>query len=133
MPAAVGPRLLEAATLLLLTAGAALANPNSTVALLNLQKQRADAAAGEVANRAGTYYGGGLQSGLAENQRVNVAQNQDAVTKLITARHNGAEDFQIRNLADVIQTASAGGGTATTVATTTPSVIPVSDPATSAL
>lgn len=65
-----------------LTAGAALANPNSTVALLNLQKQRADAAAGEAANRAGTYYGGGLQSGLAENQRVNVAQNQDAVTKL---------------------------------------------------
>jgi flagellar basal-body rod protein FlgC len=29
---------------------------------------------------------------------------------------------------ELIQTASAGGGTATTVATTTPSVIPVSDP-----
>jgi macrolide transport system ATP-binding/permease protein len=38
---------------------------------------------------------------------------QDAVTRLVTARHNGAEDFQIRNLADVIQAASAEQDTMT--------------------
>ena len=65
-----------------LTAGAAQANPNSTVALLALQKRRSDAAAQQAANRVGTLYGGGYQGGLQENQRINVAQNQDAVTKL---------------------------------------------------
>ena len=38
---------------------------------------------------------------------------QATVTKLLTARHNGAEDFQIRNLADVVQTASAEQDTMT--------------------
>jgi macrolide transport system ATP-binding/permease protein len=38
---------------------------------------------------------------------------QDALTKLLTARHNGAEDFQIRNLADVVQAASAEQDTMT--------------------
>jgi macrolide transport system ATP-binding/permease protein len=38
---------------------------------------------------------------------------QDALTRLITARHNGAEDFQIRNLADVIQEATAEQDTMT--------------------
>ena len=38
---------------------------------------------------------------------------QDAVLKLLAARHNGADDFQIRNLADVIQTATAEQDTMT--------------------
>lgn len=65
-----------------LTAGAAGANPFSTIRLLALQNERANQAVNANSNRLGTYYGGGLQSGLGENQRVNAAQNQDAQIKL---------------------------------------------------
>ncbi len=38
---------------------------------------------------------------------------QDSVTALLTARHNGSQDFQIRNMADVIETATVAQNTMT--------------------
>lgn len=64
------------------TAGAAAANPFSTVNLMARAYQQANQGARENANRLGTYQGGGLTSGLNENQRLNAAQEQDATLKL---------------------------------------------------
>lgn len=63
-------------------AGEAQANPFSTIAGLTRQNQLDNAAAQEAANRAGTYQGGGLQSGLGEAQRVNAARVTDATRSL---------------------------------------------------
>lgn len=65
-----------------LTAGAAQANPYSTVSLLAQQNQQQNAAARQAAARFGTTYGGGLQSGLGEAQRLYAGNMQNAYSKL---------------------------------------------------
>lgn len=58
------------------------ANPFSDTRLLDAAYQNQQSATRNAANRSGVYQGGGLTSGLGEDQRVYAAQNQDAVTKL---------------------------------------------------
>lgn len=65
-----------------LTAGAAAANPFGTSQLLARQFQLDKLAEANAANRAGTTFGGGAQSGQDQAQRNYSAQNQDAVTQL---------------------------------------------------
>jgi len=38
---------------------------------------------------------------------------EDAATKLLTARHNGSEDFMIRNMAEILETATTAQNTLT--------------------
>lgn len=65
-----------------LLAAQARSNPLSTVNLLAQAYQRANADVRQTANRAGTLFGGGLQSGLAETGRINAAQTTEATRSL---------------------------------------------------
>ena len=50
---------------------------------------------------------------VAVSDLTQMSSVQESVTTLLTGRHNGTQDFQIRNMADVIQTATAAQDTMT--------------------
>lgn len=64
------------------TASAAAANPYSTTRLMGEANTNQIGSIRNQANRFGTYYGGGLQSGLQQQQLAYGGQTQDATTKL---------------------------------------------------
>jgi len=64
------------------TASAAAANPYSTSRLMGIANTNQQNAIREQANRLGTYNGGGLQSGLNQQQLAYGGQTQDAATKM---------------------------------------------------
>jgi hypothetical protein len=64
------------------TASAAAANPYSTTRLMGIANTNQIGSIRNQANRLGTYYGGGLQSGLNQQQFAYGGQVQDATTKL---------------------------------------------------
>jgi hypothetical protein len=64
------------------TASAAAANPYSTTRLMGTANTNQQNSIRQQANRFGTYYGGGLQSGLDQQQLAYGGQTQDATTKL---------------------------------------------------
>lgn len=64
------------------TASAAAANPYSTTRLMGEANTNQIGSIREQANRLGTYNGGGLQSGLQQQQFAYGGQTQDATTKL---------------------------------------------------
>jgi macrolide transport system ATP-binding/permease protein len=50
---------------------------------------------------------------VAVDDLANMGAVQDSVTSLLKERHNGANDFQIRNMADVLETATVAQNTMT--------------------